>query len=377
MKVDFLVVGAGLTGSVIAEQIATQLDKRVLVVEKRNHIGGNAYDYYNKDGILIHKYGPHVFHTNSRKIWRYLSKFTDWRLYYHKVNATIEGKNIPIPFNLNSIYQCFSPSFAEELESLLINEYGFGKRVPIIKLKEETTGKLNFLANYIYDNVFAGYTKKQWNLDPEELAPSVTARIPVFISRDDRYFQDTYQGLPLLGYTRMFKNMFAHNNNIKILLNTHYKEIVDDIDFDRMIYTGPTDSFFDYMHGELPYRSLHFEYKSFNEKKHQPVGAITYPNEYEFTRVAEFKHLTGQKSDKTTVSTEYPQPYKIGKNIPYYPIPMKETCKIFSQYQTEINKINKKVLFAGRLADYRYYNMDQAVGRALSVFKNKIAGNSL
>jgi UDP-galactopyranose mutase len=371
MKVDFLVVGAGFTGSVIAERIATQLDKRVLIVEKRNHIGGNAYDCYNKDGILIHKYGPHIFHTNSSKIWNYLSKFAEWRRYFHRVMAEVEGRRIPVPFNLNSLYACFPKTFAEQLEALLISSYGFGRKISIIKLKEKTEGKLNFLAQYIYDNVFVGYTKKHWDLSPEDLAPSVIARVPVFISKDNRYFQDTYQGLPLLGYTNLFRNMLSHEN-IKILLNTNYKEIVHDISFDQMIYTGPADYFFDYMHGKLPYRSIQFKYKTIHGEKYQEVAVINYPNAYDFTRVTEFKQLTGQKSYKTTTVAEYPQAHKAGENEPYYPIPTEENQKIFKKYRSEMEKINPEVLFAGRLADFQYYDMDQAVGRALTIFKHTI-----
>jgi UDP-galactopyranose mutase len=376
MKVDFLVIGAGFTGSVIAERIASQLDKRVFIVEKRNHIGGNAYDYYNQDGILVHKYGPHIFHTNSSKIWNYLSKFTEWRLYFHKVMAEVEGGRIPIPFNLNSLYDCFSKTFAEQLESLLINQYGFGKKIPIIKLRETTEGKLNFLAQYIYDNVFVGYTKKHWDLSPEDLAPSVIARVPVFISKDNRYFRDTYQGLPLLGYTQMFKNMLSHDN-IKILLNTDYKEIRNDISFGQMIYTGPADYLFDYAHGKLPYRSIRFKYKTLDVEEYQKVAVINYPNAYDFTRITEFKQLTGQKSCKTTIAAECPQPHQAGKNEPYYPIPTDENRKIFEKYRSEMEKMGENILFAGRLADFQYYDMDQAVGRALSTFKNKVAGNNL
>lgn len=328
MKVNYLIVGAGFTGSVIAERIASELNKSVLIVEKRNHIGGNAYDYYNQDGILVHKYGPHIFHTNSSRVWNYLSKFTQWRPYFHRVRAQVEGKKIPVPFNLNSIYKCFPPNMAKDVVSLLINEYGYGKKIPIIKLRKKAKGKLKFMAQYIYNNVFLGYTKKHWDLEPEELAPTVISRVPVFISKDNRYFQDRYQGLPLLGYTQLFRNMLDHCN-IKILLNTNYKEIVHDISFDRIIYTGPADYFFDYMYGKLPYRSIQFKYKTLNVKKYQEVGVINYPNEYGFTRVTEFKHLTGQKKSKTTTVAEYPEAHKAGKNEPYYPIPTDDNRNLF------------------------------------------------
>lgn len=253
MKVDWLIVGAGFTGAVLAERIASQLDQKVLVVEKRNHIGGNAYDYYNEHGVLVHKYGPHIFHTNSKKVWDYLSQFTEWRPYYHRVLASVEGKLVPVPFNLNSLYALFPPKYAERLEEKLICTYGFGVKVPILKMKEAKDEELRFLADYIYKNIFYGYTIKQWELTPEELDPSVTGRVPVYISRDDRYFQDTYQAMPKQGYTAMFGRILSHKN-IKVLLNTDYREIVREICFNRMIYTGPIDVYFDYMHGSLPYR---------------------------------------------------------------------------------------------------------------------------
>lgn len=305
MKFDFLIVGAGFTGSVLAERIASQLDQKVLVVERRNHIGGNAYDYYNEDDILVHKYGPHIFHTNSREVWDYLSRFTRWRLYFHKTVGVVEGKKVPIPFNLNSIHMCFPRRYAEKLEALLIEQFGYGKKIPILKLREQSEGELRFLADYIYKNVFLGYTLKQWGVTPEELTPSVTARVPVVISRDDRCFQDTWQAIPRRGYTEMFRQMLDHKN-IKLLLNTDYREVVDDISFNRMIYSGPVDAFFDCVHGKLPYRSLRFEFRTADAEWFQETGIVTYPNNHEFTRITEFKHLTGQDCRNTTYALEYP-----------------------------------------------------------------------
>lgn len=371
MHFDYLIVGAGFTGSVLAERIASQLDKCILLVERRNHIGGNAYDYYNRDGILVHKYGPHIFHTNSKMVWDYLSKFTEWRPYYHKTLGVVEGKKVPIPFNLNSLQACFPRKYAEKLESLLIDRFGYGKKVPILKLREKSSGELNFLADYIYQNVFLGYTTKQWNLKPETLADSVTARVPVLVSRDNRYFQDTYQAIPRFGYTNMFRNMLDQKN-IKLLLNTDYREIAEDISFDRMIYTGPVDAYFDYLYGELPYRSLHFEFKTSDTEYYQETAIINYPNNYDFTRITEFKYLTGQKCKKTTWAIEYPQPHIRGETTPYYPIPREENRKLYRKYQAECNKLSGSVFFAGRLADYNYYNMDQATARALTVFKNQV-----
>lgn len=371
MKFDFLIVGAGFSGSVLAERIATQIDQKVLVVERRNHIAGNAYDYYNEDGILVHRYGPHIFHTNSRKVWNYLSKFTKWRPYYHRVLAVVEGRPVPVPFNLNSLHVCFPRTYAEKLEALLIERFGYGSRVPILKLREKSDGELQFLADYIYKHVFAGYTAKQWDLPLEELAPSVTARVPVVISRDDRYFQDRWQALPQSGYTRLFRNMLSHPN-IKVLLNTDYREIVGDVRFNRMIYTGPVDAFFDYVHGPLPYRSLRFEFCTFQTEFYQQTGSVNYPNEYDFTRITEFKRLTGQDSQKTTIVTEYPRAHMSGETEPYYPIPREENRILFQQYKAEAGQLNRSVLFAGRLADYTYYNMDQATARALALFEHEI-----
>ncbi|MGJ3223608.1 UDP-galactopyranose mutase [Geobacillus thermoleovorans] len=374
MKFDWLIVGAGYTGCVLAERIATQLGQRVLIVEKRDHIGGNAYDYFDENGVLVHKYGPHIFHTNSRKVWDYLSQFTDWTPYYHKVLAVVDGKKVPVPFNLNSLYALFPPKYAEKLENILITEYGFGVKVPILKLLESDISDLKGLAQYIYKNVFYGYTLKQWELKPEELSPSVTGRIPVYISRDDRYFQDTYQAMPKLGYTEMFRKMLNHRN-IKVLLNTEYQEIKNEVQFSRMIYTGPIDAYFGYMFGKLPYRSLKFDFVQYSEEKYQEVAQVNYPNEYPFTRITEFKHMTGSQSKGTTIAIEYPQRYIEGENEPYYPIPKDEYQELYNKYLNEAKKLNGQVIFAGRLADYKYYNMDQVVARALHVFEKEICRN--
>lgn len=369
MKVDWLIVGAGFTGATLAERIASQCNEKVLIVEKRDHIGGNAYDYYNESGILVHKYGSHTFHTNSEMVWKYLSQFTEWRPYFHEVLAAVDGMKIPVPFNLNSLYALFPPKLAEKLEEQLIQQFKYGAKVPILKLKESASGDLSFLADYIYQKVFYGYTLKHWELNPEELDPSVTARVPVHISRDNRYFQDTYQGVPKHGYTALFQRMLNHPN-IKILLNTDYQEIVKEVTFKRMIYTGPIDTYFRYIHGTLPYRSLRFDFVTLDTEYFQEVGTVNYPNEYPYTRILEQKHLTGQICSKTTISYVYPQNYMAGKNEPYYPIPRKENRERYSLYLTEAEKIKDTVLFAGRLADYRYYNMDQAVARALTLFKD-------
>ncbi|MCX7835767.1 MAG: UDP-galactopyranose mutase [bacterium] len=371
MKVNFLIVGCGFTGATFAERIATQLNKKVLVVEKRNHIGGNAYDCYNEHGILIHKYGPHIFRTSSPKISSYLTSFCSWRPYFHKVLALVDGSLVPVPFNLNSVNQVFPKNYAAKLEDELIDKIGFNKTITIHKLFESKSPLLQELANYIFEKVYLHYTKKQWGLNPDQLSPSVIGRVPVRVNRDDRYFDDWFQAMPTQGYTVLFEKMLNHPN-IHILLNTDYKEIVKESTYDQMIYTGPIDEFFDFCHGPLPYRSLEFEYMTLEEEYVQPVAVINYPNNFEYTRVSEFKHISGQKHSKTTLAYEYPKEYVIGKNIPYYPVLNDETKERFRKYEKEAEKISQKVIFAGRLADYQYYNMAQAVGRALRLFETRI-----
>lgn len=372
MKVDWLIVGAGYSACVLAERIATQLGQRVLIVERRDHIGGNAYDYFNEHGILVHRYGPHIFHTKSKKAWGYLSQFTEWRPYFHHVLGVVDGKKVPVPFNLNSLYALFPPRYAEKLEGLLLEHYGFGVKVPILKLRESAIGDLSFLANYIYEKVFYHYTTKQWELKPEELDRAVTGRVPVYISRDNRYFQDPYQAMPRLGYTEMFRKMLAHPD-IMVLLNTDYRAVINDIGFNRIICTGPIDTFFEYIHGELPYRSLRFQFETLDQEGYQEVGTVNYPNEYDFTRITEQKYLSGQTLPKTTLVMEYPQPYVAGQNDPYYPIPREENRELCNLYLKESQKLNGTVLFAGRLAEYKYYDMDMAVTRALSLFEKEVA----
>lgn len=367
MKVDCLVIGAGFTGAVLAERMASQLNQKVLVVDQRDHIGGNAYDYYDEHGILVHKYGAHIFHTNSEKIWNYVSNFTSWRPYFHHVRAAIDGKVVPVPFNLNTLEMLFPHCMSQTLERSLIERYGLGAKVPILKMLEEQDSGLKELSRYIHKNVFHNYTLKQWGLKPEELDPSVTGRVPVFISRDDRYFQDTFQGIPKHGYTELFRRMLAHPN-IHLLLKTTHREAIAGVRFDRMIFTGPIDEYFDYCHGPLPYRSLRFEFRHEQEASFQEVAVVNYPNEHLYTRIIEFKHFSGQKSSGTTIAYEYPEAHEPNLNVPYYPIPRAEHSQQYVKYLRQAERINDKVIFAGRLADYKYYNMDQAVGRALSVF---------
>lgn len=375
MKVDWLIVGAGFTGATVAERLATELNQKVLVIDRRFHIGGNAYDYFDAAGLMVHKYGPHIFHTYSKTVWDYLSRFTEWRPYYHHVLAVVEGKKVPLPFNLNSLASLFPDRYARKLEDLLVRTYGYGRKIPILRLRDHSNPDLRWLADYVYQNVFASYTQKQWELTPEQLNESVTARVPVYVSKDNRYFQDTYQAMPRQGYAELFQRMLSHPN-IRLLLNCDYREIEGDIQFKRMLFTGPVDAFFDFRHGRLPYRSLRFEVSTLDQDCHQEVGTVNYPNEYDFTRITEQKYLTGQRSSKTTLVTEYPSPFIPGVNEPYYPVPQEANDHTYALYRREIESLSGKVLFAGRLADYKYYNMDQAVARALHVFQNIAAQQS-
>jgi UDP-galactopyranose mutase len=367
MAFDYLIVGAGYAGSVLAERLATQLGKRVLIVDKRSHIGGNAFDMYDQHGVLIHPYGPHIFHTNSLEVFNYLGQFTQWRPYQHRVIGSVEGQLVPIPFNMDSLHQLFPAGYAARLEGKLVERYGYGVKQPILEMMNEDDADLKYLAEYIYKNVFLGYTLKQWERKPDELDASVTSRVPVNISRDDRYFADKYQAMPLHGYTRMFERMLAHPN-IKIMLNTDYREIIGFVPFDRMIYTGPVDAFFNHRYGKLPYRSLHFEHQTLEQRQYQATGTVNFPNEYQYTRITEFKHLTGQTHEKTSIVFEYPR----ADGDPYYPIPMPEYNALYKRYESDALLESPKVLFVGRLATYRYYNMDQIVAQALSVFNKQI-----
>jgi len=376
MEVDWLIVGAGFTGSVLAERLATQLDQKVLVVEQRAHIGGNAYDYYDDHGVLIHRYGPHIFHTNADYVWDYLAQFTPWRSYYHRVLAAIDGQFIPVPFNLKGLYALFPPRYADELAQQLIQQYGFDVKIPILKIRETAhSDEVKFLAEFIYQKIFHHYTVKQWGLTPEQLHPSVTARVPLYISYDDRYFQDKFQGLPQYGYSRLFEQLLAQRN-IKLLLNTAYQEVAQEIKYKQMIFTGPIDEFFNYQYGELPYRSLDFHHFHTQQPQLQPVATVNYPNDYTYTRITEFKHLTGQNVAGSSYIKEYPQAFVRGQNVAYYPIPQDQCRARYHQYAQQTEQLKGKVLFAGRLADYQYYNMDQAVARALTVFHKVICAQS-
>ncbi len=355
---DYLIVGAGFAGCVLAERLAADAGKRVLIVDRRPHIGGNAYDYYNADGILVHKYGPHIFHTNSREVFEYLSRFTAWRPYEHRVLASVDGQLVPIPINLDTINRLYGLQLDSFQAAAFLAERA--EKIEHPRNAEEMV--LSKVGRELYEKFFRNYTRKQWGLDPAELDPSVTARIPTRTNRDDRYFTDTYQAMPLHGYTRMFERMLDHPN-IKVMLNTDYQEVMDCIPHRELIYTGPIDEFFDFRFGKLPYRSLEFRFETHDRPRVQPVATINYPNEHAYTRVTEFKHLTGQRHHKTTVVYEYPR----AEGEPYYPVPRRENAELYKRYQ-ELADATPGVYFVGRLATYKYYNMDQVVAQALTLY---------
>jgi UDP-galactopyranose mutase len=354
---DYLIVGAGYAGSILAERMARGSGKHVLLVDRRPHIGGNAYDHYNEAGILVHKYGPHIFHTNSKDVFDYLSRFTDWRQYQHKVLASVDGQLVPIPINLDTINRLYGLSLNSfQMEEFLASR---AERREQIKTSEDVV--VSKVGRELYEKFFRGYTRKQWGLDPSELDAQVTARVPTRTNRDDRYFTDTYQAMPKHGFTRMFENMLDHPN-IKIMLNADYRDVKEAIPHREIIYTGPVDEFFDFRFGKLPYRCLEFKHETLNVPQYQPVAVVNYPNDSPFTRITEFKHLTGQEHPKTSIVFEYPQ----AEGDPYYPIPRRENAEIYRQYQ-ELAE-SSGIHFVGRLATYKYYNMDQVVGQALTLY---------
>ena len=357
---DFLIVGAGFSGAVIAERLATQLNKRVLIIDRRNHIAGNAYDYYDDAGILIHKYGPHIFHTNSLNVFQYLSQFTQWRQYQHWVKASVDGQLVPMPINLDTINQLYGL----DLNSMQVDEWFKSQAEIVEQVRTSEDVVVSKVGRELYQKFFQNYTRKQWGLDPSELDASVTSRVPTRTNRDPRYFTDSYQAMPKHGYTRLFENLLDHPN-IKILLNCDYREVIADIPHQSLVYTGPVDEFFDYRFGKLPYRSIDFKFETHNREQFQVAPVVNYPNDYQYTRITEFKYLTGQEHAKTSIVYEFSK----GDGDPYYPIPRPENAQLYKQYQA-LAEEQQNVWFVGRLATYKYYNMDQCVAQALATFKN-------
>jgi len=355
---DYLVVGAGFAGSTIAERLASESGKKVLICDRRPHIGGNAFDHHDEAGILVHRYGPHIFHTNSNEVYEYLSKFTAWRPYQHRVLAWVDGQLLPIPINLNTINRMYGTEFT----SFQLEEFFASVAEPRAQIKTSEDVVVSRVGRELYEKFFQNYTRKQWGLDPSELDAAVTSRVPVRTNRDDRYFTDTYQVMPLHGYTRMFERLLSHPN-IKIMLNTDYREIEGMIPYREMVYTGPVDEYFDFCFGKLPYRSLEFRFETREVRQFQPVAVVNYPNENPYTRVTEFKHLTGQEHAKTSLVYEYPR----AEGDPYYPVPRPENAELYKRYKA-LADATPDVHFVGRLATYKYYNMDQVVAQALATF---------
>ena len=388
-----LIIGAGISGSTAA-RLLTEQGHRVTVIDQRGHIGGNCYDHWDDNGICVHDYGTHIFHTDNRQVWDFISRFTKWYPFQHKVRGLIDGQLVPIPFNLNSIHQVFPAKLAQRLEDKLLETFGYNIKVPILKLRETDDEDLRFLADYIYKNIFSFYTQKQWDLNPEDLDPAVTGRVPVYISRDNRYFQNRYQGIPLEGYTAIFEKMLDHPN-ITVRFNTRYEDIKHLITKNResqvhgkteepppgaikadiILHSGPIDEYYSYEFGELPYRSERFDFLTFDREYFQGEAVINYPNNYTFTRIGEYKHFLGTKSDRTVVSYEYPEPFIRGKNERYYPIVNDTNQALYSQYKAKADAEQKEssstgkvpVHFFGRLGDYKYYDMDKAVERAIAL----------
>ncbi len=354
---DYLIVGAGFAGSVVAERMARAFGRKVLVVDKRPHIGGNAYDHYDDHGVLVHKYGPHIFHTNSAEVFNYLSRFTEWRAYQHRVLACVDGQLLPIPINLDTVNRLYGTRFTSfELEAFFASV-----AEPVAEVRTSEDVIVSKVGRPLYEKFFRNYTRKQWGLDPSELDARVTARVPTRTNRDDRYFEDQFQAMPKHGFTRLFEKMLDHPR-ISLLLNTDYKDIEGVVPYGEMIYTGPIDAYFDYAYGPLPYRSLDFRFEHVDVDQAQPVAVVNWPNEHPWTRVTEFKHLTGQSCRGTTLVYEYPR----DDGDPYYPVPTGANAALYARYKALADK-ESGVHFSGRLGTYRYYNMDQVVAQSLAL----------
>jgi UDP-galactopyranose mutase len=358
---DYLIVGAGFAGSVAAERMARYHGKKVLLVDRRKHVGGNAYDHYDSAGLLVHRYGPHIFHTNSEQVFQYLSQFTAWRCYEHRVLASVDGKLVPVPINLDTVNRLYNLNLSSEDEV----EAFFAERAePRTSIRTSEDVVVSKVGRDLYEKLFRNYTRKQWGKDPSELDAQVTARIPVRTNRDDRYFTDRFQAMPKHGYTRMFENMLDHPN-IYLELGCDFRDVVKEVKPKEIIYSGPVDEFFDFRFGELPYRSLRFQHETIDTEYLQPVAVINYPNEHSYTRITEFKHLTGQSHRQTSIVYEYPA----GQGDPYYPVPTPENGALYKRY-AELAASHTRVHFVGRLATYKYYNMDQVVAQALTLSKH-------
>ncbi len=379
MNYQAIVIGAGLSGAVMAERMASQLGWKVLVLEQRDHIAGNCFDEYDEHGVLIHRYGPHLFHTDNKAVWDYLSQFTEWQPYEHRVLSRIDGQLVPIPFNLTSIERCFEPDTAAAMIAALRERFGDGARVPILELRKESDPLLGELADFIYRKAFVNYTSKQWGVPPEQISPEVTARVPVVVSRDDRYFTDAYQAVPKDGYAAMVSRMLAQPGielqlgvvmDERVVLDWEGKRILLDGEpfSGPLIYTGMLDALLPGQHGTLPYRSLRFVHEHLAQACFQPVTTVNYPNEEAFTRITEFKHLTGQQTNGTSIVREYPCAFEPGTGLePYYPIFTDQARASYERCRAAMQGFPQLVTL-GRLAEYRYFDMDDAISNALKKF---------
>lgn len=355
---DYLVVGAGFAGAVLAERLARAAGKRVLVVDRRDHIAGNAYDYYDEHGVLVHKYGPHIFHTNSEGVYDYLSCFTRWHAYEHRVLSMVDGRLVPVPINLDTINAIYGLELTEEQAEEFLRSVS----EPVAEIRTSEDIIVSRVGRLLFEKMFHGYTRKQWGLEPRELDATVAGRIPFRTNREDRYFTDRHQVMPAGGYTALFEAMLDHPG-IDVELGVSYEE-ARRVPHDQLIFCGPVDEFFGHALGRLPYRSLRFEFRTEQGRFLQPVGTINYPNDHAHTRTTEFTHMTGQESAYSTICTEYPQ----AEGDPYYPIPRPDNAALYQRY-AELAQATPDVHFAGRLGTYRYYNMDQVVAQALALFE--------
>lgn len=357
---DYLIVGAGFAGSVLAERLAAGLGKRVLLVDRREHIGGNAYDHLDESGVLVHRYGPHIFHTNAQRIVDYLSRFTEWRPYEHRVLAEVRGQQVPVPINLTTLNKLYGLELDEAGAQAFLAE----RAEPVDPVRTSEDVVVSQVGRELYELFFRGYTRKQWGRDPSELDRSVTARVPTRTNTDDRYFGDTFQIMPKNGYSAMFERMLDHPN-IDILLGTDFAVVDQRLARGHLVYCGPVDEYFGFKLGKLPYRSLRFEHRSLPQAQFQAVSVVNYPSEeVPYTRITEYKHLTGQEHPHTSITYEYPS----AEGDPYYPVPAAENAELYQRYKALADR-TPGVTFLGRLGTYKYYNMDQVVGQALALYQ--------
>ncbi len=357
---DYLIVGAGFAGSVIAERLAEGLGRNVLVIDRREHIAGNAYDHLDDAGVMVHRYGPHIFHTNAQRIVDYLSRFTEWRPYEHRVLARVNEHLVPIPINLTTLNTLYGLSMTEVQAEAFLAE----RAEPVAAIRTSEDVVINQIGRQLYEKFFRGYTRKQWGLDPSELDKSVTSRIPTRTNEDDRYFTDTFQMMPLHGYTQMFERMLDHPR-IDLLLGTDFTAVREQVEYKQLIYCGPIDEYFGFCFGRLPYRCLRFQHETLPQAQFQSVAVVNYPEQsVPYTRITEYKHLTGQSHPLTSISYEFP----CAEGDPYYPIPRPENAELYKRYKALADD-TPGVTFLGRLGTYKYYNMDQVVGQALALYQ--------